>query len=100
MRVVWSPLALRRVTEIVDYMSRDRPETAAQWAEGLFALAGQLEAFPGRGRVVPEIGRPAIRELLYGEYRIVYKVQAANVGILTVRHGRRQFAVSEVRRRR
>lgn len=93
-------MALRRVTEIVDYISRDRPDAAARWAEGLFALVDQLEAHPGRGRIVPEIGRPAIRELIYGEYRIVYKVQATSVGILTVRHGRRQFAASEARRRR
>jgi plasmid stabilization system protein ParE len=93
-------LALRRVTGIVDYISRDRPDTAVQWAEGLFDLVSQLESFPGRGRIVPEVGRPDIRELLYGEYRVVYKVQAASVGVLTVRHGRRRFEISEVRRRR
>ena len=100
MKVVWSPLALQRVTEIVEYISRDRPAAALEWASGLFDLVSQLEAFPDRGRVVPEVGRPAIRELLYGEYRVVYKVQPASLGILTVRHGRRRFQVSEARRRR
>lgn len=88
------------MSEIVDYISRDRPEAARKWAEGVFDAVGQLERFPGQGRVVPEVGRPSIRELIYGEYRVIYKVQATAIGVLTVRHGRRRFDPREVRRRR
>ena len=100
MRVQWSLLALRRASEIVDYIARERPDAARGWAEGLFDLVAGLERFPGRGRVVPETGRPSIRELIYGEYRIIYKVQEKTVGILTVRHGRRQFDRRELYDRR
>jgi plasmid stabilization system protein ParE len=82
---------LRRVSEIVGYISRDRPEAAQEWAEGVFRAVDQLESFPGQGRVVPEVGRPSIREVIYGEYRVIYKVQAKAIGVLTVRHGRRRF---------
>ena len=99
MRVIWSPLALRRVAEIVDQMSSDRPATAVKWAEDLFDLVGRLRTFPDRGRIVPELGQPSIRELIYGDYRVVYKVEGAKIGVLTVRHGRRQFEVSEPRPR-
>jgi len=98
-RVTWSPVALRRVDEIVDHMSRERPGTAAQWAEGLFDLVYRLRTFPDSGRMVPELGQPSIRELIYGEYRVVYKVEGSKIGVLTVHHGRRQFPVSEPRRR-
>ncbi len=67
MSVRWSLLALRRMSEIVDYISRDRPEAARRWAEGVFDAVDQLEGFPDQGRVVPEVGRPSIRELIYGE---------------------------------
>jgi len=99
-RIIWSPVALRRVDEIVDHMSSDRPGAAAAWAEGLFDLVGRLRTFPDSGRTVPELGQPSIRELIYGEYRVVYKVEGSRIGVLTVRHGRRRFEVSEPRRRR
>jgi plasmid stabilization system protein ParE len=97
-RIVWSPVALQRVEEIVDHVSSDRPGAAREWAEGLFDLVDRLRAFPDRGRIVPELGQPSIRELIYGDYRVVYKIEGATIGVLTVRHGRRQFEVSEPRR--
>jgi toxin ParE1/3/4 len=48
-----------------------------------------LADFPGSGRVVPEIGRMEIRELILGDYRIVYRHHVGRVEILTVFHGAR-----------
>jgi toxin ParE1/3/4 len=87
------------MSEIVDYISRDRPDAARKWAEGVFDAVDELANFPGRGRVVPEVGRPSVRELIHGEYRVIYKVEAKAIGILTVRHGRRRFDPREVRGR-
>ncbi len=91
MRVVWSPLALDRAAEAAKYIARDGPEVAAAWADGLFDVVGKLVQFPRRGRVVPEVGRPEIRELLYEGYRVVYRVDQKQVLVLTVRHQRRRF---------
>lgn len=51
----------------------------------------RLEAFPYSGRLVPEIARPNLRELLVGNYRIVYRVDGDDVSILGVRHGSRRL---------
>ena len=59
--------------------------------DGLFDVVGKLVQFPRRGRVVPEVGRPEIRELLYEGYRVVYRVDQKQVLLLTVRHQRRRF---------
>jgi len=87
------------MSEIVDYISRDRPDAARKWAEGVFDAVNELASFPGQGRVVPEVGRPSVREVIHGEYRVIYKVEAKAIGILTVRHGRRRFDPREVRGR-
>lgn len=84
------------MSEIVEHISRDRPEAARQWAEGVFDAVDRLPDFPDQGRIVPEVGRPEVRELLYGEYRVLYKVEAKSIGVLTVRHGRRRFDPDEV----
>ena len=93
-------MALNRIEEIVDHISSDRPVAAAEWAAGLFDLVGRLQSFPDRGRMVPELRQPSIRELIYGDYRVVYRIEGAKIGILTVRHGKRRFEVSEPRQRR
>ena len=54
-----------------------------------------LTAHAGRGRVVPELSREEIRELIYGDYRVVYRVAERRVDVLTVRHGRRRFDPDE-----
>lgn len=96
MRVVWSPLAIERAAEAARYIARERPGTAEQWVTDLFATVGTLTKFPERGRRVPEVDRPDLRELLFGGYRVVYRVEAKRVSVLTVRHGRRLFDPSEV----
>jgi plasmid stabilization system protein ParE len=95
-RIHWSPLALAKVNEIIDYIARDRPMAAERWAVGVFDLVERLARSPKRGRVVPEAGREEIRELLYGQYRIIYRVEEGSVSILTVRHGRRLLDLEEI----
>ena len=96
MRVVWSPLALAQAEEAVDYIAVERPGTAAKWLHGLMDLVERLPRFPRKGRMVPEIGRSVIREVLYGRYRIIYRLDPKQISIITVRHQRRRFAVGDL----
>jgi plasmid stabilization system protein ParE len=72
MRVVWSPLAVERVTEIAAYIARDRPRAAARWVELLFSRVGQVRDFARSGRRVPEVARADVREIVHGNYRIIF----------------------------
>jgi toxin ParE1/3/4 len=95
-RVVWSPLAVERAAEAATYIAQDSPAAARRWVDGLFGTAGTLSRLPERGRLVPELQRPDVRELLYGNFRIVYRVEPRRVAILTVRHLRRRFDPAEI----
>jgi toxin ParE1/3/4 len=90
-KIVWSPLAVDRVTEIVAWISRDRPVAAENLVQELFSSVEQLVSFPGRGRRVPEIDQPDIRELIHKRYRIIYRVKANSIEVLTVRHSRQDL---------
>ena len=96
MKVVWSPLAERRAIEAFDAIAKDRPQAAAKWLRELLARVGTLDRFAKRGRVVPEIGKPAYRQILHHPYRIVYRVDAKQVVVLTIRHSRRDWDSSEI----
>ncbi len=96
MKIIWSPLAIERMSEIGQYIAQDNPTAAEKWIQTIFEKVGQLEFMPEGGRVVPEIGRKDFRELLYGNYRIIYKVGDEQVSVLTVRHGRQLLPVEEI----
>lgn len=89
MKIIWSPKAALDLNRIVDFISRDKKETALQWARLIHRKVSRLQRFPKSGRVVPELGRDEIREILIGDYRIVYKV-GSQISILTVFHGAKE----------
>jgi toxin ParE1/3/4 len=89
--IVWSPLAIENVQSIERYISDDSPRYARLVVEKLVAVAEQLALFPESGRVVPEFSDPRIREILWRNYRLVYRTSGATVEIVTVFHGARLF---------
>ncbi|MBI2264962.1 MAG: type II toxin-antitoxin system RelE/ParE family toxin [Armatimonadetes bacterium] len=96
MRILWSPLAVDRVSEIAEYIAEDDPVTSVRWINTIFKKVEELKAFPERGRVVQEIGSRTIRELIHGNYRIIYRLEERRVSILTVRHGKQVLPVDEI----
>ena len=95
MRVIWTDPALDRVAEIAVYIAQDDPRAAERWALELFAAVERLTDFPDSGRVVPEVGKRAVRELIFGSYRVFYRVSDA-VDVLSVRHGSQLLRASDV----
>ncbi len=96
MRIIWSPLAVERAAEIAEYISRDNPTAAEKWIDTVFSKVEQLKSFPESGRIVPEINSKDFRELIYGNYRIIYRVEKKQVSILTIRHGKQILPIDEI----
>ena len=96
MRLDWSDRALGRVRETARYIAADDPAAALRWADGLFDAAGRLADFPESGRLAPELEDRVVRELVYGAYRVFYRIEADAVLILTVRHASQLVREDEV----
>lgn len=90
-RVIWTRPALEDVRAIRDYIARDSVRYGEAVAEELLEAVERLAEYPLSGRMVPELTQPTIREVIHGSYRIVYRVRADVLEILTVVHGARQF---------
>jgi len=86
-----------RVSEIAGYIAQDNPVAADRWVDTVFEKVRELKGFPESGRIVPEINNKTIRELIYGNYRIVYRVEISRSSILTVRHGKQLLPVDEIK---
>ncbi|MFH1216635.1 MAG: type II toxin-antitoxin system RelE/ParE family toxin [Pseudomonadota bacterium] len=96
MKILWSSLAVDRTTEIAEYITQDNPATAAKWVEVLFGKVQLLKSSPRSGWIVPETQRDDIRELIYGNYRIIYRIEKNKISILTVRHSKQILPVEEI----
>jgi len=96
MTILWSPLALDRVSEIAGYIAQDKPAAAEKWVRAIFSKVEQLEISPELGRVVPEIGNIQFRELICSNYRIIYRIEQDRISILTIRHGRQLLPIDEI----
>jgi toxin ParE1/3/4 len=90
-RVVWSPRALADVDAIASYIAADSPFYAGSVVRRILTLTRTLEQFPFAGRRVPEFDDDNLRELFAYSYRIMYRVEAAEVAIAAVIHGRRSL---------
>lgn len=97
MKVIWSRLARERVNEIADYIAEHDTEAARLFLIEIFGVVARLESFPNSGRVVPERKRPNIREIIFRNYRVVYRVESKRVSILTVRHGKQRLPLKEIK---
>ncbi|MFC4653898.1 type II toxin-antitoxin system RelE/ParE family toxin [Rheinheimera marina] len=87
MKVVWSPLALAKLAEIAEYIAQDKATAAESWVNELFDKAALLSSMPQMGRVVPELPNMHYRELIIGNYRVIYSANQ-QITVLTVRHCR------------
>ena len=87
--IEWSEIALDDLKEIHEYISKDSKLYADRYINKLFTRVDQLETHPKSGRVVPEYNMETIRELIEGNYRIVYKIIQNSVSILRVHHAAR-----------
>ncbi len=89
--LLWTDRALLDLQAIDAYIATDSPDAAAHWIEKLLSAGEQAARFPLAGRVVPEKARVDIREVLLGNYRIVYRVRERRIEVLTVFEGHRLF---------
>jgi plasmid stabilization system protein ParE len=53
--------------------------------------ARSLAELSERGRVVPELEDPSVRELLLSRYRVVYEVFPDRVAVVRIIHASRDF---------
>jgi plasmid stabilization system protein ParE len=81
----WSERAAEDLRELLQYLSQHDPDIARSLAERIVAKLDATTAFPLSGRIVPEKGDPAIREVILSPYRLVYFVDEGKEAIFVVR---------------
>ena len=91
--VVWSESAHAALDEVIEYIAKDSRSAAVRVLDTALDAAGSLATLSERGRVVPELNDPSIREVFVFRYRLMYRVDEARVVVVAFLHGARDFAM-------
>jgi len=91
-RLRWTETALGDLEHSADYIARDSPRYSAAFVRRIRDAARSLKTFAERGRVVPELADPQVRELLVGSYRLIYEIRGREAAVvLALVHGARDL---------
>ncbi|MBI9104457.1 MAG: type II toxin-antitoxin system RelE/ParE family toxin [Spirochaetales bacterium] len=86
-KIVWSEEAIKDIEEIISYISKDSELYAVNFASKIIGSVDSLRVYPEIGRIVPEFNNSEIREIIYRNYRIVYRISGKTIEIVTIFHG-------------
>ena len=90
--VVWAQSTRDALDEVTGYIAQDSQQAAVQVLDAALGAAASLAMFSERGRIVPELNNPAIREMFVFRYRLLYQVHDEQVLVVAFLHGVRDFA--------
>lgn len=89
-RLFWTKQAVEDLLAIQDFIAKDSVKYAKIQISKIKTTARIVKTNPYSGRKVPEIKRNEIRELILGNYRIIYRIVSdTRADILTIHHSAR-----------
>ena len=91
MNVDWSARANADIESISRRYENYSRTAANKQLRAIRGRAQQLARFPDSGRIMPEFENRYLRELIEGDYRIIYERFPDRVEIVSVAHGRQSF---------
>jgi plasmid stabilization system protein ParE len=87
----WSPRAASNFEEICNYIAKDSEHYAGLFAKKINSIIKTIPQFPLGGRIVPEYKNENLREKIYQNYRIVYRIKEEVIEIVAICHGAKQL---------
>ena len=94
--VRWTTQAAADLELIAEFIAHDSPHYASLFVIDVLAAVERLVRFPESGRIVPEKNDSKVREIILGNYRIVYRWRAEVTEILMIHHGARLLDPSQL----
>lgn len=96
-KVVWTELSVEDLREVFEYISKNSTHYARITVDRIYSRVNQIAVNPRSGRIVPEIGNDLVRELIVGNYRLIYYIVNENrVDIVRVYHSARSLKEDDV----
>lgn len=91
-KIEWTRSAVRDVESLRNYIARDSQAYADRFVQKIIEVVDKAGAFPHMGRRIAEANEEGVREILFGNYRMVYRAEESRVLVLMVIHGARDLS--------
>ena len=88
-KIKWTIRALNDLHDIYEFIAKDSKRYAQIQIENIQNAVSNLISFPLMGRNIPEFPHLSYREILVGNYRVIYRLEGDMVIVMSVVHGRR-----------
>lgn len=99
-RLNWTDQSISDLVNIADFIAKDSARYAKITVGRIRIAARQLKTYPLSGRKVPETDIENIRELILGNYRIIYSIISKDqIDIITVHHSAKRLEIEELTKR-
>jgi toxin ParE1/3/4 len=86
-KIKWTEISLIDLKEIHDYISEDSSYYASVTVNKIYHKVDLISKNLYLGKITPEINEKLIREVIEGNYRIIYRIKNENeVDILRIYH--------------
>lgn len=96
-RINWTQLAVSDLKNIYEYISKDSKRYAKMQVVRIKSSTKILLQFPLAGKIITEIKNEDFREIIEGNYRIIYKViSSERIDIITVHHSARDLTKRKI----
>lgn len=93
-KIKFTKQAIQDLDDIIEYIQADNINTALDIYSKMKKEINDLELFPEKGRIIPELKNHQIllyRELIYKVWRIIYKIEQQQIQIISIIDSRRDF---------
>ncbi len=92
MQIIWSPLAQKRIQEILDYIALDDIDTVLNFISFIENQVHELAKNPRVGHTLPFLKNKYIREfVIHKNYSLIYELDQNHLHLLTVRHAKQNI---------
>ncbi len=95
-KIIWTERSLADLEDIAEFIAKDSFKYASLIIDKIINRTLILESQPLLGRIVPEMNNKRFRELIMGNYRIIYQYDKKSVNILTVHHSKRDLKKNDI----
>lgn len=93
MKIDWSDPSVSDLEAIRDYIAKDSEYYASEFIGKILDAVEALKGLPKIGRIVPEASQDDIRELLFHNYRLIYRIETERILIIAIIHGARELSI-------
>jgi toxin ParE1/3/4 len=84
--IIWAPRALDDLVALIEHISKDAPMAARRFAQKIVRRVELLKMQPVIGNLIAEDDTETYREILQGNYRVIYRSEPEQIIIVAVYH--------------